>query len=388
MSTTTNTQIIGALSTVTNSLHKNTKPSYTTLRDYRHAQHIFGSNNGSFIPKSKNWFHVFFELNAGVVDILNNSLLSANKNGAIHWNPSDLPIFGILVKSAKLPSFKFDIKKSNNYNKWDLNPTKINIDLTFWDDTSSEIRALWYAYYQYMIQDPSYSQFSSNLTQGLKVPSQLMQSYSSVNSIYTTSPQINGSTFGMDTVNSSGVMSRSGQFFKSIRIYQFSRPIDNIGAQYSEYILVNPLISSFDHDSMETSSSEPMTCKMAIECESVLYNGGYIEGSDGNTPQLASWEAVKQRFFDTTPSPLTGFKNSNSKSQLSSVLGHAFSTATQVAELALGTGQSTVTSVLTSGIATGSALTNLKNNPNGIPNITVPVATTGYGTGGNPPSQR
>jgi len=82
------------------------------------------------------------------------------------------------------------------------------------------------------------------------------------------------------------------------------------GVQYSEYVLVNPIITSFDHDMNDFSTSDPMTNKMAIDYETVLYNGGFV-----SKDEIASWEYVTNNYLDTTPSPLSR-KNSGAKQLL------------------------------------------------------------------------
>ena len=363
---------------------------YTTLRDYQHANKTFTANNNSFLPKLKNWFHIFFELDPAVITAVNSSLGPPITNNRITWNQNNLPILGILAKTVRLPSFKFDVKKSNQYNKWTLTTTKVNydpIEISFWDDTVDTIRGFWYAYYQYMIQDPRYSNFQLAQSQGLDIPFQWHPSTANIESLYSTSSNW-GDNYGLDTVNAVGQpLNKTNPFFRSIRIYQFMRPTVNpninssVDSNYIEYVLVNPVISNFDHDIVDFSSSDFMQNRMTVECETVLYNSGSL----GNN-EIASWDAILQRFFDTTPSPLTNINPNagNKANQIASVLGSTFILGTQAAELAMNTGQATVSSVLASAIGTSQTLDSAISGPVSN-NLIVPTVITGYGSSGLPP---
>ena len=79
----------------------------TYLRDFRHAARIFLPNTQSNAPKVKFLFHVYFEINE------------------LAYKPPTGDNFGILVKSVKLPSYKFDTEIMNQYNRKRLVQTKI-----------------------------------------------------------------------------------------------------------------------------------------------------------------------------------------------------------------------------------------------------------------------
>jgi hypothetical protein len=339
------------LATGFNALQRQSNNHFTTLRDYQHASKIFRPNNSSFLPKSKNWFHIFFEMDPAAVTAVTAALGSAVSNLSINWLPSNLPILGILARTAKLPDFKFKVETKNQYNRPSLITTKINydpIELTFWDDTVDAIRGFWYAYYQYMIQDPRYVNFQATQLQGISIPNQWSPSTSDVETLYSTSTNW-GVNYGLDTVNALGSpLNRTNPFFRSIRIYQFNRTTDpNVGPQYSEYVLVNPVITSFAHDTVDLANSEFMQNKMSIEYETVLYNAGIV-----NDNEIASWDAVLQRFFDTEPSPLTD-TTPGGNNQLGSVLANSFELANQLVQKGVNTGQATTATVLTQTVVDG-----------------------------------
>jgi hypothetical protein len=80
-------------------------------------------------------------------------------------------------------------------------------------------------------------------------------------------------------------------FFNDITIFQLAKK-----AWYS-YRLVNPTITSWNHDSLDSSSSTPGEQSMQLAYESVAYNTGFV--SQGNPPGFA------QEHYDNTPSPLS-----------------------------------------------------------------------------------
>ena len=365
---------------------------YTTLRDYQHAEKIFRPNNSSLLPKTKNWFHIFFQLDqTAVIPAVNDALQTATLNDRINWDAENIPTLGILAKTVKLPNFKFDTAKKNQYNRWNLTTTKINyepIEISFWDDTIDSVRGFWYAYYQYMIQDPNYVDWQSSQQQGINIPWQWNPTTYGASAVYSTSENW-GNHYGLDTAKtpynttapSSGLI-RGRSFFNSIRIYQFNRAINpNLGVNYTEYVLVNPIISSFDHDTVDMSSSEFMSNKMNIEYETVLYNSGLL-----NDDEIASWDAVKQRFFDNTPSPLTNTNTVSELGQLGGVLSNSYQLGRQIIQRGLNTGQATTATVLTAAIGTASAINQAQNNSAQSLAMQVPSVVSGYGNGGLPPT--
>ena len=82
-------------------------------------------------------------------------------------------------------------------------------------------------------------------------------------------------------------------------------------SHYSEYVLVNPMITSFAHDTMDYAETGFATHTMGVEYETVLYNAGTLEEkSQGGVADIASWSQVRQRFFDSKYSPLATNVNS------------------------------------------------------------------------------
>ena len=272
---------------------------------YDHASKTFLSNNYARVPKTKSWFHVFFEINNSAKNTT--SQLVQNVFGS--FSGSDKMIFnlddsgkvaqlGLLVKSVKLPGIKFDTKKHNQYNKWTISVNKINydpIDITFHDDSLHVMRNFWYTYYQYMNQDIHDVDFLESKN-GIKIPSSL-----DPNTLYDKFNHETPQNWGTDTTeNDTHAFNRIEPFFSAIRIYHFARAVNpQKGATYAEYVLVNPIITSFSHDTLEYSQSDFAQCQMSIEYETVIYS----EGS-ANSEELPSWNYIKQTSFDISKSTL------------------------------------------------------------------------------------
>lgn len=267
----------------------------TNLRDYQHASKTFVANNYQNLPKFKNWFHVSFRLNPVAKQLVDKAVSSTN----LPWKgeTSDLATLGVLVKSVSLPNFKFDVKKHNQYNKKTLNVTRINYDpvsIEFHDDMASQMRAFWYAYYQYYVQDPSFK----GLTQ-TSLPEQYKSYREQYSNIYNGADK--DYNYGLDTISTAGKdFNRPEAFFEDIRIYHFSRNHDKKGAHFQEYVLVNPVLSNFSHDTLAHSDAGQAKGSMSIEYETVLYNSGII-GKD----QIATWTEVQKRYWDGKKSPLS-----------------------------------------------------------------------------------
>lgn len=267
----------------------------TNLRDYQHASKTFVVNNYQNLPKFKNWFHINFELNTEAKKLVDQSV-GATK---MPWKGelSDRATLGVLVKSVSLPNFKFDVKKHNQYNKKTLNVTRINYDpvsIEFHDDMASQMRSFWYAYYQYYNQDPRYSGLSST-----SLPKEF-NNYASASSNIYNKPEMDYN-YGLDTIAASGKdFNRPEAFFKDIRIYHFSRNHDKKGAHFQEYVLVNPVLSGFQHDTLAHSDPGQAKGSMSIEYETVLYNAGVI-----GTDAIETWTEVQKRYWDGKKSPLS-----------------------------------------------------------------------------------
>jgi len=283
------------------------------VRDYQHASNIFSSNQQLFMPKTKRWFHVYFDVNRAASSVVSTALGPLVNSGNIRWDATFNTVLGTYVKTVKLPGFKFKVENKNQYNRRSLNVTKIIYDpvsITFHDDSLSAVSSFWYGYYQYMNGDPSYIKPVIGESQGLPIPHEWQSSNNAASSIYSATDDFNN-RFGLDTqIAGQAAFGRNQPFFNAIRIYQFTRVGDvslgastQAGAHYDEFVLVNPIITSFAHDNlMDYSNGDSATNTMDVEFETVLYNRGYVN-------DLASWTAIiDSNKFDPTPSPRGSIK--------------------------------------------------------------------------------
>lgn len=293
------------------------------LRDYQHASRTFRSGNYALLPKSKNQWHISFEINPEVnysityarFKMFADSLTRFSSAGP---NATDnLAQMSVLCKNVKLPAYRFDTKRYNQYNRQVIGINKISyepISVEFHDDSLNVIRNFWDCYYTYYIQDARYRNFKKGLQGGLQIPDQWQQDDSNYSSLYTN---ILADHWGLDTVDSTQ-LDRKVPFFRSIKIYHFSRPVDAIGTDqdnlphYSEYTLINPIITAFEHDTLDYTSSEGTMNRMTIEYETVLYNQGVIKepvpGRAGNQveeySEMSGFKQVNDRYRDRSKSPL------------------------------------------------------------------------------------
>lgn len=238
------------------------------LRDYTHASKTFRVSNYQNAPKLKFLFHVYFDINAAAY---------ANATGAgANW--------GLAVKSIKLPTFTMTTHEMNQYNRKRIVQSKIKydpVDITFHDDngtptTGGMIRDLWKNYYQYY--------YSDSKNPRIMVASREVNSDSTKGAGYNDRTQYTPSITGDENWGYSGEASKASPglvkipFFKSIRIYGFNQH------NYATYILVNPMITRFGHDTYNYAEANgTMENTMTLDYETVVYDSGAISGtSPGN----------------------------------------------------------------------------------------------------------
>jgi hypothetical protein len=228
------------------------------VADFQHASRLFVDSDLRLAPKTKFLYHVKFNIDT-------NALKSTNFTYQ-HQNEVNM-----LVKAAELPKFTIQTETLNQYNRKKVVQTKIDyqpVTIRFHDDNLGAVSQLWQNYYRYYYAD-------ADAAKG-------------VSGAYNRTA-MKGSSFirahhGLD--NNSAL-----QFFRDITIYQMAKR-----AWYS-YTLVNPYITSWSHDSLDSSSSQPAEQSMQVAYEAVYYNSGYV--APGNPPGFA------QDHYDSVPSPLS-----------------------------------------------------------------------------------
>lgn len=223
------------------------------LRDYTHASKTFRANSYQNAPKLKFLFHTYFDINPDAYSVEGN--------------------YGLLVKEVKLPSFNVQTQQLNQYNRKRIVQTKIRydpIEITFHDDNNNQATKLWEAYYTYYYNDANKPGIVFAGNRGGSGSSS-GKSYNS-NNIYDTT--ISGDDdwgfTGGQTDSSTG---RKVPFFKNITVFGFNQH------NFTAYSLVNPVITSFGHDTYNYSEGGGvMQNRMTIDYETVVYNYGALDG--------------------------------------------------------------------------------------------------------------
>ena len=212
-----------------------------TLRDYRHAARIFTDDNFRLSPKYGFLFYVEFDFNPLITEISNQAAQE----------------LGMIVKSVSLPKFTIDTKIHNAYNRKNIVQNKINYDpvtISFHDDQSDNVRQFWYDYYSYFYRDPDYADSTYSAPHKY-------QSRPSFDWGYTPRPAI-GYASSSDT--------QPYQYIQAIRIYSLYQQ------QFSEYELINPIITSFKHGDHSNGENNFLEHQMSVQFETVKYQTGHV----------------------------------------------------------------------------------------------------------------
>lgn len=240
------------------------------LGDYQHANRLYIADSFRLAPKQKFLYHVCFNINPAIDGVANFS----QKHGRE---------INMLVKDVELPSYNMNTEQVKQYNRRKIIHTGINYDpckITIHDDNFGLTTLLWQAYYRYYIADGNHA-----TTDGASKIEDTNPAYSHNN--YFKGEDANKFRYGLDNGS-------FDPFFSSIQIFQLAR------GQYQAYTLVNPKISRWTHDRMDSADSQGIVeSSMDIEYETVWYSSGPIE-TDNAPKGFASGD-----HYDTTPSPLS-----------------------------------------------------------------------------------
>ncbi len=319
------------------------------LGDFQHAQRLYVDDAFRLAPKVKFLYFVNFSFNPIVLQQF--PKLSNNHTAELN----------MLVKQVDLPQYTAEVSTKNQYNRKKNVQTRVDyqpIQLRMHDDNLGLTTMLMEAYYRYYFKD-------SNITT-------IEDSY---NSRGTYKEVSNGLRYGLD--NNTRI-----PFFKDIKLYQFARH------EYTEYTLVNPMISQWGHDTMNQSESTGVAENaMTLVYENVLYDRGAV-GED-------SPSTFATTHYDKTPSPLgVGGGGTNSLFGDGGVLGGIGSILGDInsGNFGLGTIIKGVNvfknaknlssdSIKNEGLSLleGAAINALNNTVNGVPGTRFPK---GSGTGG------
>lgn len=228
------------------------------MGDFRHATRLFLDNGYSLSPRAKFMFHVTFDINKQAIL-------------APQFSQRHMDEVGLMVKSADLPKFSVEQDIKNQYNRKKIINKRITYDpitITFHDDSTGIINAMWALYYGYYFRDRLNAPlaYGQNHYRGKDSP-------------------LSAIRYGLD--NDSRV-----PFFNSISIYTLSRK------RFNGYQLINPSIQMWDHGNGDyASGGETIESSMTVNYEAVNYTYGDV---DFNSPP-----GFAKLHYDTLPSPLT-----------------------------------------------------------------------------------
>jgi hypothetical protein len=264
-----------------------------SLRDYQHASRVFTTNAYELKPRYKFLFHVSFTLNVEQIPALRGVLSN-----------DEIKNLSYVVKTVDLPKYTVDQETLNQYNRKRVIQKKINYDpvtLTFHDDGGDNVRNLWYNYMAYYYKDATQQYLAPNITNGSMGPSANRTTGFGYNSrdIYNNQQQVNDWGYIGEAYND-GTADVSGKppFFRDIRIYGMDQH------KFAEYVLINPIISSWAHDQYDYAQSAGiMQNSMTIAYETVKYYSGALgQQQQGGDPNVQGFADAAH--YDTTRSPI------------------------------------------------------------------------------------
>jgi hypothetical protein len=261
------------------------------LRDYTHASRTFTTNSYELKPRFKFLFHVSFTINVQQIPYLRGV-----------FGNDDIQELSLLVKTVDLPKYNVATHTLNQYNRKRVVQTKVEyqpVTMTFHDDGGDNSRKLWYYYFSYYFKDPAQQYLSPNVTNGSLGASLNRQAGFGYNTrdIYNDILQVKDWGYAGETWTD-GTSAPGGKppFFRDIRIYGMDQ------RKYAEYVLINPIISNWNHDQYDYSQgSGIMQHSMTINYETVKYYEGAIGASrpDTNVQGFAD-----PSHYDTRLSPI------------------------------------------------------------------------------------
>jgi len=229
------------------------------MGDWQHAARTFVDDYYRLAPKAKFLYHAYFDINSSAV--LMPQLTQRHRTE-----------LGLLVRSVDLPRYTVKTVTLNQYNRKkvaQLTHEYGPMTFRFIDDRAHIVNMMWQSYYKYYYADSITAEVSGSYAKN---------AYKSYDAIRGPHGFDNNSTI---------------PFFNQIILYQINK------REYISYTLINPLISTFNHDQVSSSDqgSQPAECQMGIVFEAVKYDSGTVDS--GNIKGFA------QDHYDKLPSPLS-----------------------------------------------------------------------------------
>jgi hypothetical protein len=173
------------------------------------------------------------------------------------------------------------------------------VNITFHDDGGDNARRLWYYYFSYYYQDPTQRYLDPNNTNGSVGASANRTAGFGYNArdIYNDSLPVKDWGYIGETWQN-GYCGPDGKpaFFRDIRIYGLDQ------RKFAEYILINPVIKSWNHDQYDYSQGNGiMQHNMTILYETVKYYSGAV---GKNRPDVNVQGFADPAHYDTRLSPI------------------------------------------------------------------------------------
>lgn len=262
------------------------------LKDYTHASKTFRSAGYENAPRYKFLFHVYFNINTSQIPQLS-QIYSSGETSTV----------GLLVKNIELPKFRIDTEVLNQYNRKRVIQKKIEyqpVRCVLHDDGGDLIRGLWYNYYAYYYKDPNQpyrGQSATNGTIGNSTTRTMGFDYNN-RDIYANDRFVNDWGYIGESYND-GTNSANGKppFFRDISIYGFNQH------KFVEYVLINPMISEWSHDTYDYSQDNGMMeNSVTIQYETVKY---YTGGIGAARPDTNVQGFADPNYYDQVKSPLS-----------------------------------------------------------------------------------
>ena len=153
-----------------------------------------------------------------------------------------------------------DTDVKNQYNRKRIVQTKINYDpisLRFHDDNAGLTTLLWESYFRYYYQDPNYARRDASGQPDTTVP---ISYINNPDNIYGGDVR-NSYRYGFDRTRP------NAPFFNTITINQLHGLSGE--SNFTSYTLVNPIISSHRHDSLDQTTGNFTTNELQIVYESL-----------------------------------------------------------------------------------------------------------------------
>ena len=228
--------------------------------DFQHAARLYVDNAFRLAPKAKFLYFVNFNFTDHVLETF--PLIDQRHRAELN----------MLCKQIDLPQYTATVDTKNQYNRKKNIQTRIDyspVKIVMHDDNANVTQMLMEAYYRYYFRDANITDTAATFDPRGTYKKNNNRKY----------------RFGLDN-------DKVIPFFRNIKLYQFTRH------EYTEYTLVNPLITAWGHDTMDQTDGVGIAENtMTLNYEAVLYSRGAV-GEDSPATFATS-------HYDKTPSPLT-----------------------------------------------------------------------------------